>query len=165
MLDTPNFTPIQMRTLRRFFHAMNYFMVFMWKIGLGRLCDIWPTVTGRIMVIRHRGRRSGREYLTPVNYALVEGEIYCTAGFGSRTDWYRNLLADPCVELWLPQGRRSARASDVSDSPRRVDLLRAITIASGFAGPLLGVDQRKLTDEQMAQIGRDYRLVHFELEM
>ncbi len=164
MLDTPTYTPQQLNRLRRFFHGMNYFMVFMMRIGLGRLCEIWPAVTGRIMVIRHRGRKSGRQYLTPVNFATVDGDIYCTAGFGPGTDWYRNLLADPCVELWLPTGRRSARAVDVSDSPRRVALLRAITIASGFAGPLLGVDQRKLSDEQMASIGKDYRLVRFDLE-
>lgn len=164
MLDTPNYTPGQMQTLRRFFHSMNRFMVFMWKLGLGRMINCWPAGFGRIMVIRHRGRKSGREYLTPVNYAIVENEIYSTAGFGPKTDWYRNLLADPCVELWLPQGKRQARATDVSDSPRRMQLLRAIIIASGFAGPLMGVDQRKLTDARIAEIGKDYRLMHFQLE-
>ncbi len=164
MLDTPNFTPERMKTLRRFFHGTNYLMVFMLRLGLGRLCEIWPSGFGRIMMIRHRGRKTGRTYLTPVNYATVDDQIYCTAGFGPGTDWYRNLLADPCVELWLPRGRRSARAAEVSDSPRRVELLRAITIASGFAGPLLGVDQRKLTDDDIARIGKDYRLVRFDLE-
>ncbi len=164
MLDTPNFTPAQMKNLRRVFHAMNHFMVFMWKIGMGRLINSWPAVGGRIMVIRHRGRKSGKEYLTPVNYAIVENEIYCTAGFGSGTDWYRNILADPDVQLWLPQGWRRAHACDASNSPCRVSLLREITIASGLAGSLLGVDQRKMTDEQMATIAKDYRLVHFKLE-
>lgn len=164
MLDTPNFTPGQLASLRSFFHSMNRFMVWLWKLGLGPFLNCWPAVGGRILVIRHRGRKSGREYLTPVNYALVGGEIYCTAGFGARTDWFRNLIADPCAEVWLPEGHRNARAVDVSDSPRRIELLRAITIASGFAGPLLGVDQRKLTDEQMGRIGKDYRLVRFELE-
>jgi deazaflavin-dependent oxidoreductase (nitroreductase family) len=164
MLDTPNFTPRQMRTLRRVFHAMNYFMVFMWKIGLGRLLNGWPAVTGRIMVILHNGRTSGKPYLTPVNYALVDNEIYCAAGFGPKTDWYRNILASPQVQLWLPKGRRRARATDVSSSPQRVPLLRQIMIASGFAARLFGVDQRRLNDEQMVRIAKDYRLVHFELE-
>jgi len=164
MLDTPNYTPAQMEKLRRVFHAMNHFMVFMWKIGLGRFINCWPSVGGRILVIRHRGRKTGKEYLTPVNYALVEGKVYCTAGFGAGTDWYRNVLAAPDVELWLPEGHRRARASDVSDSPCRAQLLREVIIASGFAGPLFGVDQRKLTDEQIASAAKDYRLIHFELE-
>lgn len=165
MLDTPNFEPGQMQRLRRVFHAMNYLMVFMWQIGMGRVLNGWPAVTGRIMVIQHRGRKTGTEYRTPVNYAIVENEIYCAAGFGPKTDWYRNTLAGPGVQLWLPQGRRRARATDVSSSPQRVLLLREIMVASGLAGPLLGVDQRKLSDEQIGTMGKDYRLVHFELEL
>lgn len=164
MLDVPNYTPAQLTKLRRFFHGMNRFMVFMWRLGMGRLVNVWPAVSGRILVICHRGRKTGREYLTPVNYAIVDGELYSTAGFGSGTDWYRNILANPEIQLWLPEGRRRAHASDVSDSPSRARLLREITIASGFAGPLLGVDQRKLTDEQLLAIGKDYRLVRFTLE-
>ncbi len=164
MLDVPNYTPAQLTKLRRFFHGMNRFMVFMWRLGMGRLVNVWPAVSGRILVICHRGRRTGREYMTPVNYAIVDGELYSTAGFGSGTDWYRNILANPEIQLWLPEGRRRAHACDVSDSPARARLLREITIASGFAGPLLGVDQRKLTDEQLLAIGKDYRLVRFTLE-
>ncbi|HEX8992996.1 MAG TPA: nitroreductase/quinone reductase family protein [Anaerolineales bacterium] len=164
MLDTPNYAPAQLQALRRFFHGLNYFMVFLWKIGMGRMINAWPAVGGRIMVIRHRGRKSGREYLTPVNYAIVDHEIYATAGFGSRTDWYRNILANPDIQLWLPDGRPHAHACDVSDSPSRVKLLREIILASGVAGPLMGVDQKKLTDEQIEKIGKDYRLIHFTLE-
>jgi deazaflavin-dependent oxidoreductase (nitroreductase family) len=51
------------------------------------------------MMIKHRGRKSRREYLTPVNYAVVDEEIYCTAGFGSISDWYRNMLVSPRVEM------------------------------------------------------------------
>ena len=164
MLDTPNYTPAQMQSLRRIFHAMNHFMVFMWKIGMGRLLNLWPAVGGRIMVIRHRGRKTGRAYLTPVNYAIVENEIYAAAGFGPVTDWYRNIIACPDLELWLPNGRRRAHACDVSNFPGRVRLLLEIVIASGLAGPLLGVDQKKMTDEQIEKAGKDYRLIHFTLE-
>jgi deazaflavin-dependent oxidoreductase (nitroreductase family) len=143
---------------------MNYFMVFMLKLGLGRVCEWWPQGFGRIMLIEHRGRRSGRQYTTPVNYAPVDGNVYCLAGFGPRTDWYRNIMADPSVRLWLPRGRRSARASDVSGSPERLRLMRQVISGSGFAGPLMGVDQRKLSNEQLDVTTRDYRLVQFKLE-
>jgi len=113
------------------------------------------------MVIKHRGRKSGKEYLTPVNYAIVEGEIYCTAGFGSISDWYRNMLVYPRVELWLPEGKLLACAEDISDSPRRLFLLRQVIIASGFAGPLFGINPKKLNDEQLDAVSKEYRLVHF----
>src|SRR5512143_1464225 len=109
-MDTTKATTQQLNSLRKFFHAMNHFMVFLWKIGLGRAINFWPAKIGRIMVIKHRGRKSGKEYLTPVNYAPVDGEIYCLAGFGSGSDWYRNMIVNPGVELWLPKGKQQACA-------------------------------------------------------
>jgi hypothetical protein len=53
---------------------------------------------------------------------------------------------------------------DESDSPHRIRLLRQVIIGSGFAGPLLGVDQRKYSDEQLGEVAKDYRLVHFVME-
>ena len=163
-MDVSKFTPQQMNSLRKVFRAGNPFMVFMWKIRLGKAINIWPAGFGRIMVIKHRGRKSGREYLTPVNYALVDNEIYCTAGFGSISDWYRNMLANPDIELWLPEGKRKARAEDVSESPNRLFLLRQVIIASGFAGPLFGINPKKLNDVQLDALSKEYRLVHFILE-
>ena len=163
-MDVANFTQKQMNTLRKIFHAMNPFMVFMWKIGMGKMINMWPAGFGRIMVIKHRGRKSGKEYLTPVNYALVDDEIYCTAGFGSISDWYRNMLANPNIELWLPEGKRKARTEDISDSPNRLFLLRQVIIASGFAGPLFGINPKKISDAQLDVLSKEYRLVHFILE-
>lgn len=160
-MDVTEFTHRQLRTLRRIFHVMNHFMVFMWRIGLGRVMNIWPAVIGRIMIIKHRGRRTGREHLTPVNYAVVEGEVYCASGFGSLSDWYRNLLAHPRVALWLPEGWRRVQAEDVSSSRRRLFLLRQIIVASGFAGPLFGVNPHRLDDMQLDAVSKDYRLIHF----
>lgn len=163
-LDTANFSPKQMNTLRRVFHAFNRFMVWMWKVGWGKAINIWPAGFGRIMVIKHRGRKSGKEYLTPVNYAVVDGEVYCAAGFGSIADWYRNMMANPQVEVWLPEGKREARAEDVSDSPKRLSLMRQVIIGSGFAGPLFGVNPKKMNDEQLDAVTKEYRLVHFIMD-
>ena len=163
-MDVTNFTQKQLNTLRKVFHAMNPFMVFMLKIGMGWMMEILPSVSGRIMVIKHKVRKSGKEYLTPVNYAIVDGEVYCTAGFGSISDWYKNMKVNPDVEILLLKGWRKARAEDVSDSPQRIFLMRQVIIGSGFAGPLFGVNQKKLNDEQLDVMTKDYRLVHFIIE-
>ena len=160
-MDVSSFTQKQMNTLRKVFHAMNHFMVWMWKMGWGKAINIWPAGFGRILVIRHRGRKSGMEYLTPVNYAIAGGEIFCTAGFGATSDWYRNIFVDPNVELWLPDGKKNFCAEEISDSPKRLFLMRQVIIASGFAGPLLGVNPKKLNDEQLDKISKEYRLIHF----
>ena len=163
-MDTTKFDPAQINALRRIFKLLNYCMVFLWKIGMGPLINCWPAGFGRIMVIKHVGRKSGKIHLAPVNYAPLEGEIYCAAGFGAGADWYRNIMAYPGVELWLPDGKFSAQAEDVSDCPQRLHLLRQIIIASGFAGPLFGVSP-KITDEKLAQATSDYRIIHFIQEI
>ena len=159
-MDTTKATLSQMNGLRRAFKVINRFMVFMWKIGMGRMINFWPAVIGRIMVIKHVGRKSGKVRFAPVNYAPVDGEIYCTAGFGAGSDWYRNIMANPSVELWLPEGKFPAKSEDVSDSPQRLFLLRQVIIASGFAAPLFGVDP-KTSDEKLVTLTTDYRILHF----
>jgi len=163
-MDVSSFSQKQLNILRRVFHAMNPFMVFVLRIGFGWMMEIIPSVTGRIMVINHTGRKSGKEYLTPVNYAVVDGEVYCTAGFGSISDWYKNMMVNPDVEILLLNGWRKAKADDVSDSPKRAFLMRQVIIGSGFAGPLFGVNQKKLNDEQLDAATKEYRLIHFIID-
>ena len=147
------------RRLRRFFKRFNWLMLLMWRLGLGPWVNAWPAVGGRIMVITHTGRRTGRRRQTPVNYAPVGEAVYLTAGFGSHCDWYRNLRADPRVEVWLPNGRWQGLAEDVSESPERVQRLREVLIASGFAAYLAGIDPRRISHEDLELLAEEYRLV------
>jgi deazaflavin-dependent oxidoreductase (nitroreductase family) len=147
--------------LRRVFKAFNHFMIMIWRLGLGS----WGNGTkfgGSIMVIKHIGRKSGKTYLTPVNYAVVDGGIYCTAGFGSQSDWYKNLMVTPAVEVWLPDGRWAGIVKDVTNAPERASLFRQVLIRSGFAGPLFGANPAKLTDDDLDRMLRDYRLICIE---
>src|SRR5712671_5220779 len=44
-------------------------------------------------VVEHRGRRTGRQYATPVAARRIAGGFAITLAFGAQVDWYRNLLA------------------------------------------------------------------------
>jgi len=154
-------TQISEQRLRRIFKSFNRFMMLIWRLGLGS----WGNGTefgGSIMVIKHTGRKTGLTRYTPVNYAVVDGDIYCTAGFGSVCDWYSNLMAIPQVEIWLPDGRWAGVADDVSDSKDRGALLRQVIIASGFAGSLFGADPKKLTDADFEKLMDNYRLIRIQ---
>ncbi|MFN8471452.1 MAG: nitroreductase family deazaflavin-dependent oxidoreductase [Anaerolineae bacterium] len=147
------------RWLRQGFKRFNPFMIAHFRLGLGAWVNAWPSVGGRIMVLTHTGRRSGLRRRTPVNYAEVDGDIYCTAGFGGASDWYRNLLADPACEVWLPSGWWAGVAEDVSNAPNHLFLLRQVLIASGFAAMVAGIDARHISDTDLAAATEDYRLV------
>ncbi len=158
-MDTTQMDAQSLDRLRQGFKLLNRFMVLMWRLGLGPLLNVWPAVGGRFLVLRHFGRKSGKVYLTPVNFAEEDGDVYITAGFGSQADWYRNILANPEVEVWLADGWWAGVAHDVSNAPRRVDLLRQVVVASGLAGPFFGVDPHALDDAQFAAATHEYRLV------
>ena len=146
--------------LRQVFKRFNAFMLLLWRLGLGGWVNAWPPVGGRIMVLTHIGRKTGLRRRTPVNYAEIDGDVYCTAGFGGVSDWYRNLLANPNVEVWLPNGWWVGVAEDVTDAPDHLYLMRQVLIASGFAAMVAGIDARRIDDADLAAVTQDYRLVH-----
>lgn len=156
-------TPQTLEMLRRFFRRLNRAMVVMWRLGLGRLLNIWPAGFGRILVIEHVGRRSGTRYRTPVNYTRYGDDLYCVAAFGRKTDWYRNVIADPAVTVWLPDGRAAAMLADDSDHEKRIDIVRRVLIDSGFAALLVGLHPRTMTDTDLDTATAEYRLMRIHV--
>ena len=151
-------TDLQAWRLRRLFRVLNRLMVILFRLGLGA----WGNATkygGYIMVIKNTGRKSGLARLTPVNYAMVNGDVYCTAGFGEASDWYRNIMTNPQVEIWLPNGRWAGVAEDVTGLSDRASIFRQVIIASGFAGLLFGVNQKKMSDSELDELLAHYRLI------
>ena len=146
------------RQLLQAFRWLNRYMLLHWRLGLGPYANR-RELSGQIMVLVHVGRKTGRIRRTPVNYVILDGDVYCTAGFGAVADWYRNLLANPQVEVWLPHGWWAGLAEDVSDSPERLALLRQVLIASGFAARAAGLDPMRMSDEALDAASRSYRLV------
>ncbi|MCJ7511805.1 MAG: nitroreductase family deazaflavin-dependent oxidoreductase [Anaerolineales bacterium] len=144
--------------LRHAFRWLNRYMLLHWRLGLGPYANR-REISGQIMLLVHVGRKTGRIRRTPVNYAIVEGDVYCLSGFGPGADWYRNLQANPQVEIWLPHGWWAGTTEDISDTPERLPLLRQVLIASGFAARLAGLDPVKMTDENLDAATRPYRLV------
>jgi len=151
-------TDLQAWRLRRLFRVLNRLMVILFRLGLGA----WGNASkygGYIMVIKNTGRKSGLSRLTPVNYAMVNGDVYCTAGFGEESDWYRNIMTNPQVEIWLPNGRWAGVAEDVTGLSDRASIFRQVIIASGFAGLLFGVNQKKMSDSELDELLAHYRLI------
>jgi deazaflavin-dependent oxidoreductase (nitroreductase family) len=155
------FSPETETKLRKIFKGFNHFMLALWRLGLGGFGN--PTALGgAVMVIKHKGRKSGLTRYAPVNFAEVDDDIYCIAGFGTKTHWYQNLLADPQVELWLPDSRWAGTAEDASDAGDRVEIMRAVLIASGFAAYLFGANPRRMSDEQIERLLAAYPIIRIQ---
>jgi deazaflavin-dependent oxidoreductase (nitroreductase family) len=77
-------------------------------------------------IIRHRGRKSGRAYETPVAIRRIGDGFVVAMVFGDRTQWANNILeAGSCEIRW---DGRDFRLTD----PRVVDM---DAVASAFAAP------------------------------
>lgn len=102
---------------------------FRWLLS-GRL------VGAPIVILVHRGRRSGRVYRTPVE-AVVEdrerGEVLISPMRGRRADWYRNVIAGGLLDARL---RGSSLKRDWRELSREEN--RRALISYREAHPLYG---------------------------
>ena len=119
------------------------------RAGLGPW--IGTPVGGYLLLLRARGRTSGVVRETPLSYFVAEGAVWVCAGFGPATQWYRNIQADPAVEVVLPGRTIAAIAEDVRDPDVRRRIVPALVRAVGMPGAFGGVDPRRATDEQILE--------------
>ncbi len=122
--------------LHALFKAFNrWFMLPAHRAGLAP----WVSTPfgGWILVLRVRGRKSGRIRDTPLNYLVEDGAVWVMAGLGRRTEWYRNLLADPAVEVRLPGRRFAGTAQEVSDPAVRARVIPRLVRATGIPGMMV----------------------------
>jgi deazaflavin-dependent oxidoreductase (nitroreductase family) len=144
---------------KKLFQVINRLVIFLWRLGLGRMMNAWPDVLGRYLILTHTGRKTRMTRHTPLNYAIVSGEIHCTAGFGASSDWYRNLKVNPYVEVWLPDSWWSGTAEEVVDPQRKNIILRQVLINSGFASRLAGYDPTRMSEPELTRLAEQYPVI------
>ncbi len=149
--------------LRGLFRRMNRFMVGMFRLGLGPY--ISNPYTGYIMVITTTGRRSGLPHRTPVNFIEEAGQVYCMAGFGERSDWYRNVRANPRVHVWVGGHGWEGQAELVTDQSQWVPLYRRIAGRAGFADRAFTKLQfSHLSDDEILSLAGQTPVVRIRLD-
>ena len=133
--------------LHRAFIPLNVLAVPALEAGLGAAFS--NPITGYLMVLRTRGRRTRKVRAAPLGYVILDGAIYCCAGFGRETAWYRNLLADPAVEVVLPGRTLTGSATPVTDPGERARAYRALIASLGGVGRTALGDLRRIDDEAL----------------
>ena len=86
--------------------------IWIYRLGLGGL------IKSRMLLLHHTGRSSGlprENVLEIVDYDAQHQTYYVAAGFGKKSDWYRNILKQPQVEIVV--GRRELPVTAVPLSP------------------------------------------------
>jgi hypothetical protein len=138
--------------------AYEHGMVLMWKLGLGKLINLWPEATGRSLVLGLKGSAGTR--LIPMLYCRRDEFIFCTSLMKENQDAAMDAVANPQVEVWLPDGWYAGSAEIVEDAEERAGMLRQVLSAGGFMAPwLLGIHPQSAEEERFRQATAGYRLL------
>src|SRR5512146_99104 len=84
--------------------------ILQYKLGLGWMIGKY------VLLLTTTGRKSGKPRPTPLEYIYdKENDRYrVAAGWGGKTDWYRNLLKNPCVRVQVGRRKFDAIAEKAS---------------------------------------------------
>lgn len=103
-----------------------------YALGLG------PIIGRVILLLTNTGRKTGRRRVTPLQYEEIDGLIYIGSARGTESDWYKNLEADPEVEVRVRNRRFLGRAETVTDPDRLADFLEyRLKTRPRFVGALM----------------------------
>ncbi|MDJ0954728.1 MAG: nitroreductase family deazaflavin-dependent oxidoreductase [Acidimicrobiia bacterium] len=134
------------------FRALLHAPVWVFRSRLGFLFG------ERIVMLEHRGRRSGKLRQTPLEVVRRRGDsfILCS-GTGPNADWFRNIKATPALALWVGSRRHevaqrflpeseaaTAFAGYEADHPRAAERLQA----------LMGVGHDGTHDSRVQMVGK-----------
>lgn len=89
-----------------------------WRVGAGFRKPV-PT-----LLLEHRGRKSGKVFVTPLLYLRDGDDVVIVASQGGRPEhpqWYRNVVAEPDVFVEIGAERRAVHAV-VADAEQRARL-------------------------------------------
>jgi deazaflavin-dependent oxidoreductase (nitroreductase family) len=132
--------------VRRLVKLLNrFFIVPAFRLGLGPA--VGNPITGYYMVVRTVGRKTGRARYAPVTYAIIDGCVYCLAGYGRTAAWYLNAMAARDVQILLPGRTIDGQVEEVEDEIERLAVTRQIFRNAGLMGYTEGFDPFRAGDE------------------
>lgn len=88
-----------------------------------------------VLLLTTTGRKSGLPRTTGVSFMPMDDHYVVFSGFGVRSNWYRNLRANPEVIVQVGRRRWRATAQPVLDPARRRDLMLRMQQRSRNCGP------------------------------
>ena len=95
----------------------NHVMKALYGIGLG------PLIGRVVLLLTTTGRKTGLPRVTPLQYEEIDGAFYLGSSRGQKADWFRNILANPHVEVRVKSRRFRGVAETITDPLRVADFL------------------------------------------
>ena len=87
--------------------------ILAYKIGLG------PLIGRFVLLLTTTGRKTGLQRVTPLQYEVIDGVYHIGAVFGMKTDWVRNIQANPHVQVRIKNSTFHGQA-EISIDPEDI---------------------------------------------
>lgn len=92
--------------------------ILAYKIGLG------PLIGRFVLLLTTIGRKTGLSRVTPLQYEVIGGVYHIGAVFGMKTDWVRNIQANPQVQVQVKKTAFRGRAEIYTDPEEVADFIQ-----------------------------------------
>jgi len=89
----------------------------LYALGLG------PLIGRIILLLTTIGRKTSQKRVTPVQYEVIDGDYYIGAARGVKADWFRNIQANPSVEVHVKSLHFKGHAEAITNQKRIADFL------------------------------------------
>ena len=76
-----------------------------------------------VLLLTTIGRKSGQPRVTPLQFEEAGELIYIASARGKEADWFKNILANPNVQLQIGNRKFDSRAEPVTDPVRIAEFL------------------------------------------
>ena len=107
-----------MSCVSRFFLRLSKFPPQMiYRLGLG------PVYGRLVLLLTTTGRKSGLPRVTPLQYEEADGLFYVASARGQQADWFRNIVANPHVEVRVKTRHFHGLAQPITDPTTIADFL------------------------------------------
>jgi len=103
------------KTIYHRIKSLNARMVANYQHGIG------PTRV--VLLLTTTGRKSGLPRVTPLQFEEVDGTYYVASARGQDADWFKNILANPHVQVNIRDCHFDAIAEPITDPIRIADFI------------------------------------------
>jgi len=120
--------------------------VLLYRLGLGGL------IGKHTLLLTTTGRRSGRLRVVPLDYQQEGDTLYFIAEQGTRSTWYRNLVANPEVEVQVGSRKMKGVAAPLTDPRQKAHVLRLFRRRSEHLAERYYGIPRGASDEELLEL-------------
>jgi hypothetical protein len=147
--DAPEHLPLRLHVLRR----LNPAIVRLLQSPLHALAS------RRLLVLRYRGKRSGKTFAIPLAYVTHEGLAYCVT---RNALWWKSAVSAPSVTIWLrgEQQTAVAEAAASEDASTRAVFYKFLKANRGTASLLYNVRVHASGEPDATDVDREIHNSH-----